>query len=115
MEHIPTQNNNEMKESLETTPEEIIFDELQKVARSNFAEGGKYYEDAQALTVFIAEGRSKINEFLAEARARDTASMNDKELVEYDKKQSVILDKFNYLFLYPHTEREFNQITEASF
>lgn len=104
-----------MKESYTTTPEEIIFEELQSIGQRYFSDGGKYYENSESLNTFIHNGRAKITHFLSNARERDINGFNELELKEYDDKQSNVLEKFNYLFLHPDTQITYDEISKTSF
>lgn len=98
-----------------TTPEEVIFEELQKVARKNFSSGGEFYEDSQKIAEFIAESRSQITEYIARKKKDSVSGMNEVELQEYQIRERDIILKFEYLFLNPDTELTYREITEASF
>ncbi|MCI5050812.1 MAG: hypothetical protein MRY57_00705 [Candidatus Pacebacteria bacterium] len=103
------------QETEPTSAEQVIFEELQEIARANFSEGAAMREDGEALTTFITSGRAKITEFLQKKKAEETVGMSEEEKELYDQKQKDILLKFEYLFLYPDTEATFNEIKESSF
>lgn len=111
-EGIPKKEN---QEELPTSAEEIIFEELQQIGQRNFSVGGKFYEDEKALQVFISEGRAKIQEFLFQKREKEIIGLTTLEMESYDNNQKEILQKFEYLFLYPDTQASFHEISETSF
>lgn len=99
----------EKNESL-TTAEEIIFLELQAIGQKNFSLGGALEEDADALQEFITYGRKTLGDYLEEKRLRITGGMNQYELKVYNAEESIILAKFDYLFLHPDTQAEYHEI-----
>lgn len=98
------------RETIKTTAEEIIFEEIQIVWQINFSKGAQLEEDGDALRKFIEWGRKKIQNYLDEKRITTTAGMNQYELKVYNAEEKIVLARFDYLFVHPETNIEYLKI-----